>query len=95
MLTVTSARAAGLTVLGILIAGMPSEPNAAERTNPAVIERLTGVPVLGCPPHDPNIREEFHDPGGTAEWMAASGTARRVASRVNLAAGERANRENP
>ena len=46
-LTVEVARQHGLMVPGIVISGFPDEPDTAERTNPAELERLTGVSVLG------------------------------------------------
>ncbi|BDI29526.1 ATP-dependent dethiobiotin synthetase BioD [Capsulimonas corticalis] len=94
-LTAHYAQAVGLTVLGIVIAGMPAEPGLAERTSPAAIEQLTGLPVLGCMPFDSNIDVERGDPGETVEWMIASGTAQRVLDRFSLAASGHSNPENP
>ena len=45
-LTVQCARARGLRVAGIVISGCRPSPDIAERTNPAEMERLTGLSVL-------------------------------------------------
>lgn len=55
VLTVEYARAVGLEVMGIVINRYPARPDLAEKTNPAVIERITGVPVLACLPEDETI----------------------------------------
>ena len=47
VLTVEYARARGLEVSGILLNLRRKVPDLAERTNPRVIARLTGVPVYG------------------------------------------------
>ncbi|MHB8172044.1 MAG: dethiobiotin synthase [Thermincolia bacterium] len=58
-LTVAYAKAKGLRVAGVIINGYNHHnPNLAERTNPAVIEEMTGVPVLGLVPQVANIRSE-------------------------------------
>lgn len=49
-LTVHYARSAGIKVAGIIINGRKDGPSLAEKTNPAVIEQFTGVPVLGITP---------------------------------------------
>jgi 8-amino-7-oxononanoate synthase len=49
-LTVAAARSLGLTVLGIVLSAFPGEPGLAEATNPGMLERLTGAPLLGCLP---------------------------------------------
>jgi dethiobiotin synthetase len=51
LLTIHYARQHGLTVLGVVINGYPAEPDLAERTAPALIEHLSGVPVLAILPH--------------------------------------------
>jgi len=56
LLTVESARHRGLTVAGIVFNGYDeSGAGTAERTNPDEIARLTGVPILGVLPHDPQV----------------------------------------
>ena len=58
LLTVESARARGLKVLGIVINRFPSNPDLAESTNPELITRMTGEPLLGVFPSDPEISVE-------------------------------------
>jgi dethiobiotin synthetase len=55
VLTVEYAKAAGLRIAGIVISNFPQEPGLAESTSPAVIERMTGVPVLGLLGHDSSL----------------------------------------
>ena len=47
LLTVEAARAAGLTVAGIVMTPWPERPEPIERSNRATLERLAGVPVSG------------------------------------------------
>lgn len=57
-LTVEYARRQGLAVAGIILNTLtPDPPGLAEQTNPAVIERWTGVPVLAVSPYgaDSNV----------------------------------------
>src|SRR5919106_5755058 len=54
LLTVEAARAAGLTVAGVVMTPWPSEPEQIERSNRKTVERLAGVPVHGLPPTDPD-----------------------------------------
>lgn len=49
-LTVEHARSKGLSVVGIVLNGASEEPDLAERTNPGVLEELTGIPVLSLLP---------------------------------------------
>jgi dethiobiotin synthetase len=53
LLTVEAARAAGLTVVGIVMTPWPDEPAPVERSNRETVERLAGVPVSGLPPTNP------------------------------------------
>ncbi len=46
-LTVEVARQRGLDVMGIVLSGFPEDPDVAEQTNPAELERLTDTRVLG------------------------------------------------
>jgi len=51
VLTTSYARAAGLAVAGIVLNSSEVETgSAAEKTNPAIISRLTSVPILGIVP---------------------------------------------
>ena len=54
LLTIEAARAAGLTVAGVVMTPWPSEPEPIERSNRETVERLGGVPVHGLPPTDPD-----------------------------------------
>lgn len=47
LLTLHYAKSHGLEVLGVVINGYPDTPDLAERTAPDVIERVSGVPILG------------------------------------------------
>jgi dethiobiotin synthetase len=49
LLTVESARAAGLSVAGIVMTPWPAEPSAIEASNRATVERLSGVAVSALP----------------------------------------------
>lgn len=65
VLTVEFARARGLSVVGVVINGFPLDGGGdAERTNPAVIAAMTGLPVLGIIPHDPALDVARGQPGG-------------------------------
>lgn len=52
LLTVEAARAAGLTVAGVVMTPWSAEPEPIERSNRETIERLGAVPVHGLPPTD-------------------------------------------
>jgi dethiobiotin synthetase len=52
LLTVEAARAAGLTVKGVVMTPWPADPEPIERSNRETIERLGGVAVAGLPPTD-------------------------------------------
>ena len=56
LLTLEAARSAGLDVLGIVLNGLSRHPSLAQRTNPAVIRRLSGLPMVGIVPtrNDPS-----------------------------------------
>jgi 8-amino-7-oxononanoate synthase/dethiobiotin synthase len=74
-LTVAAARGLGLTVLGIVLSGFPAVPGPAEATNPAVLERLAGVPLLGCLPVVDALDVDEARPGPSfdpAAWLAPS-----------------------
>jgi dethiobiotin synthetase len=53
LLTVESARAAGLHVAGIVMTPWPADPEPIEQSNRDTVERLSGVPVSGLPPTTP------------------------------------------
>ena len=54
LLTIEAARAAGLTVAGVVMTPWPTEPAPIERSNRETIERLGRVAVHGLPPTDPD-----------------------------------------
>lgn len=58
VLTVESARAAGLAVGAVVLSPWPAEPTGIERSNRETIERLAGVSVSGLPPTDPRSLAE-------------------------------------
>lgn len=58
LLTVESARARGLKILGIVINNFPDNPTPAERMNPESLLKLTGEKILGVVHHDPRISVE-------------------------------------
>jgi len=68
VLTVRYARWSGLEVKGIIINGYREEQaTLAERTNPEVIEGMTGVPILGIMPYLPETSVESGRAGGLLE----------------------------
>ena len=54
LLTIEAARAAGLTVAGVVMTPWPSEPEPIERSNRETVARLGRVAVHGLPPTDPS-----------------------------------------
>jgi dethiobiotin synthetase len=54
LLTIEAARAAGLSVNGVVMTPWPSNPEPIEHSNRHTIERLGGVPVAGLPPTNPD-----------------------------------------
>jgi dethiobiotin synthetase len=71
-LTVESAKSRGLDVLGVVINRFPSRPGWAERTNPAQIVRMTGVPIAGVFPSDPSLSVEEGRIGKIRETATAA-----------------------
>ena len=71
-LTIEYARAGGLAVAGVVISNYPDDPDLVESTNPEAIEALTGVPLLGLLPHDPDVDTETGRAGQIVDTMAAS-----------------------
>lgn len=84
VLTVQYARSAGLQVVGVLINNYPAEPGLAERTSPAVIERLAGVPVLGCVPADAGVDESGLSTGTLATQMERSPWLKGIVATLTL-----------
>jgi len=71
-LTVEAARSRGLNVAGVVIVGFPQAPGEVERTNPAELERIVNVPLLGVLPFDPALDVEAGRPGNLRAWASAS-----------------------
>ncbi|MBI0577912.1 ATP-dependent dethiobiotin synthetase BioD [Neobacillus cucumis] len=57
-LTVQYAKSLGLAIAGIVINGINEHPDLAEKTNPELIEKLCGVPILGITPKLKEISNE-------------------------------------
>ncbi|MGH7802085.1 MAG: dethiobiotin synthase [Thermodesulfobacteriota bacterium] len=72
LLTVESAKARGLKVMGIIINQFPSYPGLAERTNPELILKMTGEPILGILPFGLGICVEEGRIGKLREIASAS-----------------------
>ena len=64
LLTIESARAAGLTVAAVVMTPWPNQPSVMEISNRATVERLGGVPVATLGPTSPETLAEdgFHLP---------------------------------
>jgi dethiobiotin synthetase len=73
LLTIEAARAAGLSVAGVVMTPWPATPEPIELSNRATVERLGGAPVSGLPPTDPDslARAGSHLP--LDEWLPWSG----------------------
>lgn len=54
-LTSEYAHSRGVSVLGIVINNFPLEPGPAEKTNPGLLQKITGLPILGVIRNDPGI----------------------------------------
>lgn len=58
LLTVHYAKSLGIRIAGIVLNGISENPDLAEKTNPELIEKLCGVPILGITPQLKEITEE-------------------------------------
>lgn len=64
LLTVEYARSRGIQIAGIIINDFDqSKAGPAEKTNPGLIEELSGVPVVGVIPHDHDLDVDTYSPG--------------------------------
>ncbi|WP_027365195.1 dethiobiotin synthase [Desulfotruncus alcoholivorax] len=64
LLTVEYAKSRGIQIAGIIINDFDqSEAGPAEKTNPGLIEELSGVPVVGIIPHDDDLDVDTYSPG--------------------------------
>jgi len=66
-LTVAAARQAGIDVAGVVLNRYPDKPSLAQQTNPAVIEAITGAPILGLVPEV----SDLNDPAGRDKFLTA------------------------
>jgi dethiobiotin synthetase len=73
LLTIEAARAAGLTVAGVVMTPWPATPEPIELSNRATVERLGGVSVSGLPPTDPSSLESAGSHLPVGEWLPWSG----------------------
>lgn len=70
LLTVAYARQFELQITGIVLNGLRAETaGLAEATNPAEIENLTGVPVIGIVPYQKRLDTAYPDVTFLAEFM--------------------------
>jgi dethiobiotin synthetase len=72
LLTVEAARAAGLTVAGVVMTPWPDEPNGVERSNRTAVERLSGAPVCGLRTTAPDALAEAGAGLPIERWLAAA-----------------------
>jgi dethiobiotin synthetase len=72
LLTVESAKRRGLKILGIVINKFPLNPGLAERTNPELILKMTGEPIIGALPFDPETCVEEGKTGRLREIASDS-----------------------
>jgi dethiobiotin synthetase len=73
LLTIEAARAAGLTVAGVVMTPWPDAPEPIELSNRATVERLGGAPVSGLPPTDPGSLASAGSHLPLDEWLPWSG----------------------
>lgn len=73
LLTIEAARAAGLTVVGVVMTPWPDAPEPIELSNRATVERLGGAPVSGLPPTDPGSLASAGSHLPLDEWLPWSG----------------------
>jgi dethiobiotin synthetase len=70
VLTVKAAQVAGIKVAGVILNRYPEKPGLAARTNPGVIEALTGVPILARVPEVADLES----PAGREVFLGAVGS---------------------
>ena len=73
LLTIEAARAAGLTVAGVVMTPWPDTPEPIELSNRATVERLGGAPVSGLPPTDQGSLASAGSHLPLDEWLPWSG----------------------
>jgi dethiobiotin synthetase len=75
LLTVESARAAGLEVPAVVMTPWPGRPEPIEVSNRRWVERLAGVPVSGLPPTAPRSLAEAGDWLPIDDWLSTGHNA--------------------
>jgi dethiobiotin synthetase len=73
LLTIEAARAAGLSVAGVVMTPWPATPQPIELSNRATVERLGGVAVSGLPQTDPGSLASAASHLPLDEWLPWSG----------------------
>ena len=69
LLTVEAARAAGLSVAGVVMTPWPDEPSAMELSNRDTVERLSGTEVSTLPLTSPDALDEAGAGLPVADWL--------------------------
>lgn len=73
LLTVAYARTENIDIAGIIINGYREKgASPAEKMNPALIEELSGIPVIGIIPYDPSLDVDTNKPGRISELVRQS-----------------------
>src|SRR5262249_44175245 len=72
LLTLEAARARGLPLAGVVLAGWREPADLATRTNPALLTELGAVPLLGVLPWDDGLSVEHGRTGALPEWAASA-----------------------
>lgn len=85
LLTLEAARARGLAVLGVVLAGWHEPADLATRTNPGLLHELGQVPLLGVLPWDEDLSVDDLRPGRLRGW-AVAGLAPSLGGRFDAAA---------
>jgi dethiobiotin synthetase len=73
LLTIEAARAAGLSVAGVVMTPWPATAEPIELSNRATVERLGGAPVSGLPPAEPGSLASAGSHLPLDEWLPWSG----------------------
>jgi dethiobiotin synthetase len=69
LLTVEAARAAGLSVAGVVMTPWPDEPSPMERSNRETVERLSGIQVSALPVAAPDALDEAGASLPVDDWL--------------------------
>jgi dethiobiotin synthetase len=82
VLTVKSAESLGIEVIGVIINfSRKPEKTLAERTNPEIIETLTGRPILGIVPYLDGLVAANGPPSGLVEAIAQNVDMERIVTK--------------